>query len=461
MESLPRGGGTSVSIVDNLTSGGSTSAASAETVKTLKALVDQKASTASVTSALNDVYVTISAKQDALTNQINIKSLAGVPIIGSGDISLSVLGAATSAQGAKADTALQSIPVASASVLGAVKQGTNVTIAPDGTISATGGSSVTPSSTAPLANAQTASVGSSANYARADHVHKESLTVLGYNTTTKTLSYQDEAGDVTALDLSGLAVDMTVTGATYNTTTGVLTLTESAGGPTVTVDLSTLKSVTSGGSLTGDGATSTLQLSGDATTPGNLMLYGTNSSGVKGWYGIPAMTAATSAEITAGAATGKYIDPATLAAAYTWQVYTPNITGTTTNPTLGTNTRSAMYMVVGKTLFLSFRINQTAAGGAGAGDYLISLPPGFIINTAVAPINAVGGYSGMALGSGVIVVGGTATSGACTPITGTTNTTLKVAAGASVSPGINTWNSAWYSTTGALHLYFTATIPIL
>lgn len=41
-------------------------------------------------------------------------------------------------------------------------------------------------------------------------------------------------------------------------------------------------------SITGDGSSGTpLKLSGDAATPGNLQLYGTNGSGVKGWYSQP------------------------------------------------------------------------------------------------------------------------------------------------------------------------------
>lgn len=43
-------------------------------------------------------------------------------------------------------------------------------------------------------------------------------------------------------------------------------------------------------SITGDGTSaSPLQLTGDAASPGNTMLYGTNSSGAKGWYAQPAV----------------------------------------------------------------------------------------------------------------------------------------------------------------------------
>lgn len=52
--------------------------------------------------------------------------------------------------------------------------------------------------------------------------------------------------------------------------------------------------ITTGGSLTGGGdltASRTLALSGDAATPGNSMYYGTNSSGTKGFYALPAGSA--------------------------------------------------------------------------------------------------------------------------------------------------------------------------
>ncbi len=56
---------------------------------------------------------------------------------------------ATASQGAKADTALQSIPVATTTVVGGVKQGSGVSIAGDGTISATGTAAGNATSTVP------------------------------------------------------------------------------------------------------------------------------------------------------------------------------------------------------------------------------------------------------------------------------------------------------------------------
>jgi hypothetical protein len=70
----------------------------------------------------------------------------------------------------------------------------------------------------------------------------ETVTALSYAPATKVISYTDEAGNVTALDLSALAVDIYVNGATFDAGTGVLTLTDVDGTtPDVVVNLAALK----------------------------------------------------------------------------------------------------------------------------------------------------------------------------------------------------------------------------
>jgi hypothetical protein len=147
---------------------------------------------------------------------------------------------------------------------------------------------VSPATATPLANAQTGSVGSSVKYAREDHVHKETLTSLGYNSISKVLTYNDEAGIPTAIDLSALAVDLVVNGASITGNTLTMTVNDAGTATDVVVDLSTLKTVNVGGSVVGDGNTVTLKLDGDLASPGNLMVYGTDSSGVKGWQALSA-----------------------------------------------------------------------------------------------------------------------------------------------------------------------------
>lgn len=71
----------------------------------------------------------------------------------------------------------------------------------------------------------------------------ETNTSLSYNTLTKILTFTNETGTPTNIDLSALAVDIYVNGGTYNTTTGVLTLTDNDGTTAdIVIDLSSLKS---------------------------------------------------------------------------------------------------------------------------------------------------------------------------------------------------------------------------
>jgi hypothetical protein len=58
-------------------------------------------------------------------------------------------------------------------------------------------------------------------------------------------------------------------------------------------------SITTGDSVTGSGTTANpIQLVGDSAAPGNSQLYGTNGSGVKGWYSQPSGGSATLAGLT-------------------------------------------------------------------------------------------------------------------------------------------------------------------
>jgi hypothetical protein len=52
----------------------------------------------------------------------------------------------------------------------------------------------------------------------------------------------------------------------------------------VSPNVSTTKSITGGGNPNDTSVFTTLQLSGDQSAPGNYYAYGTNGSGVKGWY---------------------------------------------------------------------------------------------------------------------------------------------------------------------------------
>ena len=72
----------------------------------------------------------------------------------------------------------------------------------------------------------------------------ETTTTLAYNSTTKVITYTNEDGAVVNIDLSTLAVDVFVNGATYDAGTMILTLTDNSGTtPDVTINLSELKKV--------------------------------------------------------------------------------------------------------------------------------------------------------------------------------------------------------------------------
>ena len=105
-----------------------------------------------------------------------------------------------------------------------------------------------------------------------------------YDTNTKVLAYADEHDDVTKVDLSALAVDIFVNGASFDAASLVLTLTDAdAGTPDVTVDLSKLKvTLTDNGNGTftiSQGANSYTfdTKEGVSADAGNLLVVGTDA----------------------------------------------------------------------------------------------------------------------------------------------------------------------------------------
>ena len=73
---------------------------------------------------------------------------------------------------------------------------------------------------------------------------EESLTSLTYDGTNTTLTFTDENGVVSNIDLSALTSDIFVNGATYNAASTTLTLSDNdPATPDVVVDLSTLRSI--------------------------------------------------------------------------------------------------------------------------------------------------------------------------------------------------------------------------
>lgn len=84
-----------------------------------------------------------------------------------------------------------------------------------------------------------------------------------------------------------------------------------------------------------------------------------------------------------------------------WTSFTTTITGSSSNPTLGTNTATSFWRRVGDSMEISVEIAQTGAGSAGSGTYLFSLPSGYTIDTTkvTASTAAIGMPSGNIVGS--------------------------------------------------------------
>lgn len=113
----------------------------------------------------------------------------------------------------------------------------------------------------------------------------ETTTSLTYSSTTKVLSYTNEDGVVVDIDLSALAVDIFVNGATYNASTMTLTLTDNSGtSPDITIDLSELKRVVTANSnsitFTGTGEAGTALTANIKIDPAVTNLLTVTAAGV-------------------------------------------------------------------------------------------------------------------------------------------------------------------------------------
>ena len=141
--------------------------------------------------------------------------------------------------------------------------------------------------------------------------------------------------------------------------------------------VSSTRQILTAGSLTGGGDLSidrTLQLSGDSASPGNTKLYGTNASGVKGWYTQPASGSSvnTTGSITGDGSAGA---PVTLSG----DVASPGANQYYGTNTAGTKGWIAAGSVGNLTTQQSIAIDGNAAGvGAMSGNHTIN----FINDTA-------------------------------------------------------------------------------
>lgn len=114
-----------------------------------------------------------------------------------------------------------------------------------------------------------------------------------------------------------------------------------------------------------------------------------------------------------------------------WSTYTPTYSTGAPN---AASTIAGRFKVIGSTCVLKFTLRQSAAGTAGSGNYLVSLPPG---------IRAVVGSVSEAVGSATLQVGATSHIGAVMMQPGATSFGIFVS-NDTVAPAF------WSSSLGAL-----------
>lgn len=147
----------------------------------------------------------------------------------------------------------------------------------------------------PAVSTSGGSAGVSASLARADHTHAETLTSLAFDAVTKVVTYTDEAGVQTVLDLSALALDLSLNDVQVSGDNLVLTVSDGTTTNTITVSLAQFRNSNVGGSIVGDGNTVSLTLENDSATPGTSKYYGTDGAGAKGFHAMPVIPVAASA----------------------------------------------------------------------------------------------------------------------------------------------------------------------
>ena len=131
-----------------------------------------------------------------------------------------------------------------------------------------------------------------------------------------------------------------------------------------------------------------------AGTDSSDLIKNVNSDGIARLYEIPVTLGSTSVGFNVKASssiTGNvYVDecmagPAKVtgeaAVVTSWNSYTLTIGGSTSAPTLGTNTAKAYWRQVGSDIEIIYYVEQSSSGSAGSGTYLFPIPSGFTIDT--------------------------------------------------------------------------------
>lgn len=145
------------------------------------------------------------------------------------------------------------------------------------------------------------------------------------------------------------------------------------------------------------------------------------------------------------------------------QAFTMVVTGTTTNPTFGTQVvNTATWRRVGDCMEISWQYRQSTAGTAGSGSYLFALPSGYVIDTS--KLNVTGVAPSILLAQTVVGAAGVAGSG--NQFTGYVaaydSTRLYMSVGNdTINPTQFGSSTSQNFSTAAFYLSFTAVVPIL
>lgn len=105
-----------------------------------------------------------------------------------------------------------------------------------------------------------------------------------------TLTLTKVGGGTITVDVTTLAADVKVVSGSYNAATKSIDFVCAPVSANFSVPVSALLPVSVAKSITGNGSTTALELDGDVATPGNTKYYGTDGTGVKGFFPVPAGT---------------------------------------------------------------------------------------------------------------------------------------------------------------------------
>lgn len=150
-----------------------------------------------------------------------------------------------------------------------------------------------------------------------------------------------------------------------------------------------------------------------------------------------------------------------------WTSYTPTIYATETAPTLpSSHNLHGRYVVQGKMMTLMFNFSGASSAGssAGSGAYAVSIPPGFAINTSIAPTGSYPSYlDGAPLAVASLTADLAGAGGAWAVIPSSTTTLALVGQNPSSSSQPLVWGSDnfYIGQSEEYRVSFIATIPVV